>query len=459
MGPKRRNARPVPYDPELLENWTLSRLREELKTLSVPFRTSDKRSVLVKKLRDARSGASDADRFPRATGARSHNSSVEIGGSVQNSLIEMVSSLADSVATLQEGYQRLEQRLVSPSPSLPNANSDSAHASVLTNNMSTRGHARGPMPTRHTPSAAAGSEHQLVGDTLNSLDSSSGTPWREFTLETAYRRLEDSSSQGENNAPSKRTRFGFSSETLPLVETISPSLRNQIISGRDVNLAALLIPYFTGQSDPNCHSVDKPDARLNRNLNLSEFILAFGVYKHVMCTAHPSRRVELDLYERDIVDMGVRYSTGFYEYHRQFSMKAAAQLRYNNIPIDWSVRDNTLFCNIFANIKPITCEHCDSSLHNSGFCPTVRDRKQNGGTSSKPYNKTGSLRNQGTFQIDSKGRPKFYHEGREICNNYNSANGCSLPSCFFLHACLSCKGSHSKSACPLDSAQPPAKKR
>ncbi|OWF45853.1 hypothetical protein KP79_PYT07251 [Mizuhopecten yessoensis] len=104
-------------------------------------------------------------------------------------------------------------------------------------------------------------------------------------------------------------------------------------------------PTFSSDRPKLCNR--QADPRLNRILTLSEFILAFGVYKHVMCEAHPSRRVELVLYERDIADMGTRYASGFYEYRLQFSLRAAAQLRYNNRPIDWSVRDNTLFCNIF----------------------------------------------------------------------------------------------------------------
>ena len=66
---------------------------------------------------------------------------------------------------------------------------------------------------------------------------------------------------------------------------------------------------------------------------------AFVIYKNVMCEAYPSRLKELDLYERDIVDMGTSYGgKGFYEYHKQFSSKAAAYLKYYNTKVDWSLR-------------------------------------------------------------------------------------------------------------------------
>lgn len=72
---------------------------------------------------------------------------------------------------------------------------------------------------------------------------------------------------------------------------------------------------------------DKPDPRLNRKLSIEEFISAFGIYKNIMCEQFPHRRAELDLYERDVVEMSTRYGgSGFYEYHKQFSARSAAHL-------------------------------------------------------------------------------------------------------------------------------------
>ena len=99
---------------------------------------------------------------------------------------------------------------------------------------------------------------------------------------------------------------------------------------------------------------------------------AFGIYKNVMCQANPSRREELDMYERDIVDMGYEYGgKGFYEYHKIFSSQAAAYLRYHNIKVDWSVRNNRLFCNVFMNHKPNSCNLCQCTTHSAGFCPQL----------------------------------------------------------------------------------------
>ena len=81
----------------------------------------------------------------------------------------------------------------------------------------------------------------------------------------------------------------------------------------------------------------KPDPRLNKCLNISEFIQAFGTYKNIMCEALPNRRHKLDLNEREIVNMAARYpGAGFYDYHKHFSAKAASNLKNHNWKLDWS---------------------------------------------------------------------------------------------------------------------------
>ena len=93
------------------------------------------------------------------------------------------------------------------------------------------------------------------------------------------------------------------------------------------------------------------------------------MYKNITCSSYPHRRSERDLYERDIVDMASRYAgRGFYEYHKKFSADAAAHLGYNNTKVDWAIRNNTLFCNIFANTRPNACNVCGSTFHVTWFC-------------------------------------------------------------------------------------------
>ena len=92
--------------------------------------------------------------------------------------------------------------------------------------------------------------------------------------------------------------------------------------------SVLLIPCYTGPMS-NDEKIDtyhcsnrKPDPRLNKCLNISEFIQVFGTYKNIKCEAFPNRRHEMDLYERDIVNMASRYpGTDFYDYHKYFQLK------------------------------------------------------------------------------------------------------------------------------------------
>ena len=158
---------------------------------------------------------------------------------------------------------------------------------------------------------------------------------------------------------------------------MSPVLKNCIIQGKDVNLALLLVaPNDLGELRQLDIIVGEvflkhvsAESRFKRNLVLSEFIVAFTKYKNIMCEAYPYRRVELDMYERDIIEMATRYGgTTFYEYHKAFSARAAAMLEQRNIKIDWSVRDNKLFCSLFAGSRIVACEICSSISHPTELC-------------------------------------------------------------------------------------------
>ena len=65
------------------------------------------------------------------------------------------------------------------------------------------------------------------------------------------------------------TKFGYSAESLPFIETIHPTLKKQITDGKDVNLASLLIPYYTGQ-----HS----DSSFNQQQSETRSVFHEGVY-------------------------------------------------------------------------------------------------------------------------------------------------------------------------------------
>lgn len=410
MGPKRTRTVPYSYNPDLPENWTSAQLKDSLKSRGIAFPGNARRSALIRLHTDNVASA----RPHNATGQlnsdapQSHNTPDQNknGGDRQNNtLVDIVSKLTSTVQSLQQNVINLTSKVNSITQV-------------------------GGLQTSANASSTAQSQISRPLSQESSSATTSSSTQDSFTLDTAFARISAAAAgSAEQMSEPRRTRYGFAAESLPLVETISPQIRSQITAGKDVNLASLLIPYYTPQDDKEENK--KPDKRLLRSLTIGEFIQAFGIYKNIMGQAYPQRRQELDLYERDIIDMATRYpGKGFYEYHRQFSLMAASHLKYNNILVDWSVRNNTLFCNLFANSKAQTCTTCNSTLHLSGFCPL------NGPTGDKRYG-----------DMDSYGRKRQFHDGREICNNYNGVRGCQLPRCRNAHLCIECKGEHSKQNC------------
>ena len=238
------------------------------------------------------------------------------------------------------------------------------------------------------------------------------------------------------NSPSETNR-GVRSDSYSNVDIVSPSLQRQIIDGKDVNMAALLIPNYecpqslTAKADTAENNAQgKPDIRLNRSLSISEFVHAFGKYKTVMCNAYPERRSELDAYEKDIINISNFYGSKFYDYHKMFSAKAATLLREQQVKVDWGKRDRDLFTLVAAGVQINVCKLCHMCDHTTEFCLL-------------------QLRGQSSFQSHSKyrneerndryGRQKLYQDGKEICNNFNDRRGCTKRSCSFLHICNKCR--------------------
>ncbi|VDI01036.1 Hypothetical predicted protein [Mytilus galloprovincialis] len=475
MGPIRRSGTRtnVHYDPEMPENWTLVKLRQELNTRGIRIPPNTRRMALVRLYRESRENiSSDAGRNNESHAitilgsARSQNATATdtttdhvhdaILGSarsqnatatdtttdhVHDALLGSAASQDASVETNNRTLINIVSRLSTTVQSLQQ------NVTTLTGQVNT-------LITQRTVDAREQTKSTTItGNTGIPTFGSTGNQRSEvnglnFNLETAYSALKSnalptaaagSEEQALRNNRYVQTSRGYSAESLPFVETVTPQLRRNIISGMDINLSSLLIPYYVGMGttdgedkSENSSYHTKPDPRLNRSLNIGEFIQAFGIYKNVMCSTFPHRRSELDTYERDIVDMASRYpGNGFYEYHRRFSLDSAAHLRYNNMAVDWSIRNNTLFCNIFTNIRPNTCNNCGSTFHTSGFCSATQRSSGNKINDSQ----------------DTYGRERVFHSGREICNNFNGHRGCILPRCRNAHVCLACKGDHPKINC------------
>lgn len=411
------------YDMSVPQNWTVEQLRAELARNNVSFSKTAKKSRLIQLCKD-----NGLINIPTVTSSESTSSVQSREDSNISQLCSTVSELQQTVATLSQNMDRITQTVLQGNTGFTPRVDAVSNASTTT-----QFHAsiQQPTTTMNIP--------QTQSDSLTDNLSAS-------SLLGSYGRNVAAASPTDSTGT--QTRFGYSAETLPFIETVHPTLRKQIIEGKDINLAALLIPYYTGRHADSSEVVknkDRVDPRLQTSLNLPQFIQAFGIYKNIMCEVFPSRREELDLYERDIVDMASRYGgKAFYEYHKMFSAEAAAHLQYANRKVDWSVRNNKLFTTVFVNQKAFTCGMCFSSLHNSAFCPNhLDDKRQSHGLLNRSR--------------DIKGRSRVTFQGKEICNNFNGQKGCLYARCQHLHICLICKKDHPQHACSASKNSQPGK--
>ena len=161
------------------------------------------------------------------------------------------------------------------------------------------------------------------------------------------------------------------------MDIISPTLKKQIIEGRDVNLAALLMTdYESVQAASSLHTSSgleinfpgKKDALLHKSLSLKEFVCAFGKYKGVLYRVFPQRSEELDCY---LANMQIETSYGekIDDYHKLFSVKATTALREIKVKSDWGVTDNDLLTLLAPHARPDVCKICHTIDHETNFCP------------------------------------------------------------------------------------------
>ncbi|XP_056409367.1 uncharacterized protein LOC130327128 [Hyla sarda] len=234
-----------------------------------------------------------------------------------------------------------------------------------------------------------------------------------------------------------------------------PTNLKDILDGKDVNLASLLIASHDVSENKTiaCGEVSvilkAKDVRLSRKLTLAEFSMAFAIYRDVLCSVKPERREELDMYLFKVTELAHKYGGfTFYDYHKSFSAKAAAALVQYNYTVNWALVDTEIFCNHFAGLKAPVCSRCQSIAHTTEWCNTVNSSSEvNPGTSSPTF----QPRNQKhSGLIDKLGRPIKYLGKSQICNNFNFGS-CNYNQCRLLHVCAFCFRAHPKASCPQKS--------
>jgi hypothetical protein len=228
------------------------------------------------------------------------------------------------------------------------------------------------------------------------------------------------------------------------VDIISPNLQKDILEGKDINLATLLIPfnhcptkYSSVANGIEVNVTGKPDIRLNRRLSIQEFIRAFGKYKRAMTSVFDDRCTERDAYEDDIIDIHNYFGDKFYDYHKAFSAKSAVLLRTKKVKVDWGKRVRDLLSLISAGTHINTCRLCNMVDHTTQFCPLQTSKSYIGAPMDD------KSRNE---RSDRYGWPRSFHDGKEICNNFNGNKGCT--NCTFAHVCARCRiGGHPQMNC------------
>ena len=227
-------------------------------------------------------------------------------------------------------------------------------------------------------------------------------------------------------------------DSLPMIpDTVSPMLRRQIVEGKLVNLAELLIPNSrsqdcrTSECDGQSFAI-KDDNRLNKILTQGEFHSAFLAYKKILCEAFPGQYSMMDAYQQHITDMAAQYGGSlFYEYHKMFAAKAAAWMA-KGVLVDWGLVDTRIYTTVTSGYRSRSCGLCHSLCHLTDFCPQLKLL-------------TSSSIRRSTYHPyvcpDHHPGGQNQDRGRDICKNVNSSDTRCLRgiSCHFRHACLVCQ--------------------
>ena len=194
------------------------------------------------------------------------------------------------------------------------------------------------------------------------------------------------------------------------------------------------------------------DRRLNLILSMEEFNLAFRKSRHIMVKAYPERRDEFDQYEADINEISRIYGPNFYRYLRRFSSKAASAIIEHNTVINWGKVDESLLDRIMHGVQTRVCSGCGDINHSIRFCPETKPIQDSQVNEEHPNFRSSHIKQTtSNFNLgkshDKKGRSILRHNGKAICNNFNTSV-CTFKECHFAHVCKACKASdHGETNC------------
>ncbi|CAC5384919.1 unnamed protein product [Mytilus coruscus] len=129
--------------------------------------------------------------------------------------------------------------------------------------------------------------------------------------------------------------------------------------------------------------------------------------------------------------------------------KAAALLRERHVKVDWSLRDRDILSLITAGSSVNVCKICNLIDHATQYCP-LQSSVQVENSSSRSYSSSNLQ------SVDKQGRSRVFHEGREMCNNFNNPKGCYRKVCYLLHQCTKCRATgHGAATCRKSNSNVP----
>ncbi|CAC5365159.1 unnamed protein product [Mytilus coruscus] len=95
------------------------------------------------------------------------------------------------------------------------------------------------------------------------------------------------------------------------------------------------------------------------------------------------------------------------------------------------------------------CKICNLIDHATQYCP-LQSSVQVENSSSRSYSSSNLQ------SVDKQGRSRVFHEGREMCNNFNNPIDCYRKVCYLLHQCTKCRGTgHGAATCRKSNSNVP----
>ena len=251
---------PYEYDPNLPENKTVAQLKLDLADRGINIPKQVKKAQLIKLWKES---ATKVTRRSRQSALRQPDKALpedqdvddpEVGSQTTHNypypvnnngdLHEAIASLTATVNSLAEKVTSMEER---------NRRQNVKEGGVLST--TTVQNSTFPDSTDSPPEASNASfpiPGPNVNDELTNLrgtvhavrpDFGTDRPNREYTIGGSMDIF------CRQSCTISKSTYGYAAESLPFVETISPQMRKNIIEGKDVNLCALLIPYYSGAGE------------------------------------------------------------------------------------------------------------------------------------------------------------------------------------------------------------------